>query len=605
MIRNTRSAKVLAVVLGASLLAAACGDDDEGDGGAATTAAEGSATTEAESTATTQSGGASTTRGGTATSTGGTGGATTTGGGGTATSECPQQGGTMRFGAEQIPGSWNWLTAEDNLAWGAYIMQNVWIGTFLVAPDGSLSPNEALNTYEVVTEDPLVIEYTINPDANWSDGTPITAADYIYTWQAQRDDSGDSGYLPAGSNGYEDIASVEGSADGKTVTVTYSVPYADWEAVFEAVFPVANFTQLGGGDPVVGFNTGTKVDQVDPTAIVASGPYKLGSFTADQQVTLVRNESYAGTPPCLDTIVFPFITDSNQQAPALANGEVDGGYPQAQIDLLNAVREVDDAEFEVGFGSFWEHFDFNANNPILADVNVRRAIAKAIDREAIVATVLSPFDESAEVLNNRIYFPGSQNYEDHGAEYVAPDIEEARSLLEAAGYTEGANGIYEKDGQPLSLRLTWLNPANARRAQIAELVQSQVREAGIEISQIQGRPGADGWLDARDFDIALFGWTGGVTVGDTQSIYVAGGGQNFSDLAIPEVATLYEQANVETDPAARADLMNQIDEVLWENMFNLPLAQNPEIIIWRDGFENIIYNGYDGPTWNAGSWYPS
>jgi ABC-type transport system substrate-binding protein len=124
-------------------------------------------------------------------------------------------------------------------------------------------------------------------------------------------------------------------------------------------------------------------------------------------MTLTRNESYYGTPGVLDEIVIPWITDATQQPAAMENGEADVIFPQAQLDLVEQTEGIQGIETFIGFGTFWEHMDFNFENTFLAELEVRQAIGLGVDREDIVARLVDPFDDSAEVLNNRIFFPGA------------------------------------------------------------------------------------------------------------------------------------------------------------------------------------------------------
>jgi peptide/nickel transport system substrate-binding protein len=88
----------------------------------------------------------------------------------------------------------------------------------------------------------------------------------------------------------------------------------------------------------------------------------------------------------------------------------------------------------------------------------------------------------------------------------------------------------------------------------------------------------------------------------TTSIYVPDGGQNFANHNDPKIKQLYDRANVELDSDERADIMNEIDEVLWDGMPTIPLFQVPELLAWRSTVDGPEYNGYIGPTWNANVW---
>ena len=130
-----------------------------------------------------------------------------------------------------------------------------------------------------------------------------------------------------------------------------------------------------------------------------------------------------------------WITEGTQQAPALQNGEVDVIFPQAQLDLVEQVRAIPTATTFIGFGTFWEHLDPNQDNVHLAELPVRQAIALAMDRDEIVERLPAQFDPSAEVLNNRIFFPSDPRYVDNAGDYAEQDIEAAKAALEDAGYT--------------------------------------------------------------------------------------------------------------------------------------------------------------------------
>ncbi|MGH9242991.1 MAG: ABC transporter family substrate-binding protein [Acidimicrobiales bacterium] len=572
--RRTKGYKLLAGIFSLALLAAACGGDDDDEGGI-DTGEEGVSAGEVDTVEV-------------------------------------QQGGTVVMAGEQEPTGMNWLAAEDNAAWTARIMGNVWQGAYRVLPDGEFIPNTDINEFELVSEDPQTVEYRIHPDATWNDGTPLTVDDYIFTWESQSKceeaaelEDPNLTYNAAGCQGYDVIESIEGTDDGKTVTVTFSEPYADWIALFEAVFPAHGFEAAGGGDPIAGFNTGYKVETLPATGldtyILSNGPFIVTSHEPGVSTTLEKNPDYWGDDAAaVDEFLVRWITEGTQQAPALQNGEVDVIFPQAQLDLVQQVQAIPTATPFIGFGTFWEHIDLNQNNAHLAVLEVRQAIAHALDRSEIVTRLPAQFDSSAEVLNNHIFFPGDGRYVDNSGEYAEQDVAAAQALLEEAGYAQGNDGVYAhpQNGR-LSIRITWRDP-NERRQSTAQLVQAQLAEAGIEVT-FAPQPDFE-FLDTGNFDLSLFGWTGGTTLAGNDSIYRSTGGQNFSANSNPEIDSLFDEANVELDPDARADLMNQIDELIWADVHSVPLFQVPELLAWDNEIGNVIYNGYGGITWNNYQW---
>jgi peptide/nickel transport system substrate-binding protein len=530
---------------------------------------------------------------------GGNGGSDSGGSSDTTTAD-QKAGGTVLFAAEQEPTSLNWLTSADNAAWTSYIMGQVWPGVQYSKPDGTITTNENLVTsVELTNKSPQTVVYKIDPKAVWSDGTPITVEDFKFYAEAQ---SGkDENYDPAGTTGYEDIQSIVGSDNGKTVTVTFTKPFADWKALFDYIFPAHYFKAKGGGDPVKGWVEGFKVENLgDLSGFVSGGAYTVTEYKTGQSMTLSKNAKYWGEEGLLDKAVFPFITDGTQQPAALENKEADVIFPQAQLDLVQQVKNITGIKSTVGFGTFWEHMDMNFTNKHLGDLKVRQALAKALDRSEIVTRLPGQFSDKAQVLDNRIYFPGSKNYEPHGkADYGKRDLAAAKKLLTDAGYTTGADGIAAKGGDKLSLKLVWRDP-NPRRQQTAQLVQSQLKEAGFDIV-LSPQPDFT-FLEAGAFDIALFGWTGGTVLSSNTSIYVAGGGQNYSKNEDPVIKELFDKANVELDDAKRAGLMNDVDKQLWKDLPTIPLFQVPEFLASRETVVGPTYNGYQGPAWNLPKW---
>lgn len=507
-------------------------------------------------------------------------------------------GGTVTFAAEQEPESLNWLTAAHNTAWGSYLMQWVWPGTWIAEPDGEKVPNEDLVTsVELTDEDPQTVVYKINPDAIWSDGKAVTADDFIFTSEAQ---SGKNpAYLPAATTGYEDIESIVGSDNGKTVTVTFAEKFADWEALFDYIFPVHAFEAAGGGDKVKGFNEGFVTQTFSVANFVSGGPYTVTELKPGQSMTLSRNEKYYGEKAYLDKIIVPFITDATQQPKAIANNEADVAFPQGQIDLVKQLQALDGVTADIGFGTFWEHLDFNFENQHLAVKEVRQAVAKAIDREQIVERLPKQVSDEAQVLNSRMYKPAQEDYVDNGKAYAERDVKGAVELLEKAGYTKGGDGIFAKGANKLTLRIVWRDP-NPRRQDTAELLQSQLKEAGID-AQLAPQPDST-FIEAGTFDIALFGWTGGTVLSSQTSLYETDGGQNHVGYANATVDKIFAEANQELDAAKRADQMNEIDELLWADMPTLPLYQVPEVLAFRDTIDGPAYNGFIGPGWNSNVW---
>ncbi len=567
MRRQRRSFKLLALLFGLTLIAAACGDDDEGGGG------------------------------------------TTTTGGDTTETTAAVTGGTVVVAGEQLPSSVNFAHVEHNAFWTALWMQHIWPYVSNFQPDGTFVFNEDLVSAELTNEDPQEVTYTFTDEATWSDGTPVTADDLVFTWETSNGELGpevdpETGaqlplYNSAGTTGY-DIQTCVAESE-KVAVCTYDEGYADWFALFNPVLPRHAFEAEGAGDTVAGFNNGFLYPDVNLDNVPSAGPMIIEAIDGETSLTLGRNPEYWGEPMALDEIIIRWITDPTQEPAALENQEVDVIFPQAQIDLVQQTEGIAGVTYEIDFGTFFEHMDFNFRNVHIAKKEVRQAIGKALDRAEIVERLPAQFDPSAEVMNHHFYYPGGAAYQPNGEEeYSAQDIEAAQALLEDAGYVLGSDGIYAHptDG-PLNVRLEYRTP-NPRREQTAALVQAQLAEAGIGLT-IDPKPDFT-FLGTGDFDIALFGWTSITVVSGHTDIFSTTGGSNNGQYSNPEVDELFNQADAELDEETRAELLNEVDTILWDDLPVIPLFQVPEFLAWNERVGNVEHNGYNGFMYNAPRW---
>ena len=566
--------KLLVVIFAFALFAAACGDDDNsGD--------EGSGTTTTPDTVT----------------------------------DVPE-GGTVTYASDQEPTGWNVNTANDNLAALNYMTILVYPQAFDTTPEFEVVMNkDLLTSAEQTSDDPQTIKYEINPDATWSDGTPISGKDFIYNWKLQNGkvdaDVGESdpeaatpddATIPdvASTTGYENIESVEG--EDKSVTVTFETPYADWKGLFGNIMPEHILKDVKGWN-----------ESLDEANIPdwSGGPFKFENYQQEKSVTMVPNEKFWGEKPKIDELVVVFGLLPEALPEAFENGEIDLAYPQPQVDLVQRLEALSDIKSQINFGLSYEHIDFNLLNEQLADPAVRKAIAQGLDREELVARTVKQFDDRAEVLNNRIWLNNQPEYEDNAGEYATADKAAATKTLEDAGYTKGSNGIYEKDGKPLSFRISTTG-GNQLREDTEEVIQDQLKQIGIDIkiANVEGSavfdlffPESGDFADA-DYDIALFAWVGTpFTASSNQSLFIPGGGQNEMSYENEEVGTLFTEAIQTADREITVEKTNEIDKVLWEDLPTIPLYAKPTLLPARETVLNVVDNASTyGPLWNAVTW---
>ena len=505
-------------------------------------------------------------------------------------------GGTLNYAADQEPTGFNNATSKDNGTSVANIVINMYPQAFHSQPDFTVKLNEEfLDSAEQTSEDPQTIVYKIKQNAIWSDDTPVSADDFIYFWENQNGKIKDNDV--ASTAGYDQIESVEGSDNGKTVTVVFKKPFADWQGLFSQILPSHYIKDRPGG-----WNTG--LDK-EPEKIPSAGWFKVENYTPGQSLTMTRNDKYYGTKANLDSVVFRFLPESTTQPSALQNNEVDLIYPQPQLDQVTQVKALPDVNSEINFGLSYEHFDFNFANEFLKDVAVRKAIATGLNTQELVDRTVKQFSDKATPLGNRIFLTGQPEYQDHFGQYGKGDTAGATKLLEDAGYTKGADGIYAKGGKKISVRIS-TTAGNKLRETQGELFQAQMKEIGIQIkiANLDSQKLFGEALPNGDFDIGNFAWVGSpFAISGSQDIFRTGGGSNYGNYSNKKVDQLFAEANSETDRAKSVELGNQIDQMITEDMATIPLYTKPTFIAYRNTFAGIKDNStLEGPFFNANTW---
>jgi peptide/nickel transport system substrate-binding protein len=554
-----KSALLIALLLVLSLVAAACGGSDDGDGEGV--GGEGAGESELE----------------------------------------PVEGGSLTFGAEQEPAEGlNGDLACCTLFWQTVIFNRVLINAYEPNPDFEYEFTELLAGEAEVQEDPFQLTYSINPDAEWNDGTPITSEDFMFTIETVLDEKNDM----ASRAGY-DVMDVEGieMPDDKTIVIPFTEPYAGWkDALFAPLLPAhalegENYNRVWTNE-IVNPKTGEAI---------ASGPFQFESYNKGSNLTIVRNENWYGEHLAyLDEIVFQFIPDTSAEIQALRGGEVDAIYPQPQLELVDLQAE-ENITIESGAGTTWEHIDFQYDNPLLGEDFVRQAIAQGIDRQAIIDQLFADINPDLEPLNNLIFMSNAPEYEEHFQDYGG-NPEEAIAILEENGCTREGEGTFECNGEPLSFGFL-STTGNALRELTFEIVQEQLREVGIEVKpEFKDAAVAFGnqGLAGGNYDLMLFAWVGNPDPSGSVEIHKCEGTQNFQAYCNEEVTDLLEESNTTVDPADRAAVMNQADELMAADLPILPMYQKPTFFAFNNELQNAIDNAtQQGPTWNAQDWFLS
>ncbi len=454
--------------------------------------------------------------------------------------------------------------------------------------------------------DAFCVLYHIHPDATWSDGVPVTADDFAFTFETTMNPVLDI----TSRDGYDKMTGYE-VVDEKTFLAIFGEIYAPWRTLFSS--PGVMPKHVLENQP---FNA-----VWDDLITVGSGPFIMDEWVPDERITLSRNPNHwasedrlSGSPlGDVQTINIVFLEDSQTQIQALRGQEIDMFYPQPQVALVEEVSGIDGVEWEAGLGPIWEQVSFNFDDPILSQKFVRQAIVQGIDRESIVDVVVRPLAPDAEMLNNSVWMVGTEFYEDHMTQFPY-DPGAAEALLVDNGCTRGADGIYECGGERLSFN--WATTAgNEGRELQFELAQANLAQIGIEVNAAFGPASevfADEFFygDASVWQMFNFGWVGAPDPVGSNTVYYCEGGapSGFGDLNVTrycneEVDGLIHETDTIVDPVERAAVYNQADTIYLEDLPALPLYQKPTFFAWNSAIQGPKDNATQfGPFWNIGSW---
>lgn len=529
---------------------------------------------------------------------------------------------TITVAHEQEFNSYNNNTADQNAVQNTVVLNNVLGGFWDFGQDGGVEDDKEFGTVEKTSDDPLTVKYTIADDAVWSDGQPIACEDMVLTWAAnsgkftsqETDEDGNplSGFSSAGTTGYEDMNIPQCNAGDKTVTVTYSKVFADWNGMFGAgsIMPAHIVAKNAGVSDLIGAITNNTADQVaalakfyntgfigkpgtvDKDNWLSSGPYMIDSWQAGQSITLKANPEYWGTPAKTGTIVIRFI-DATAQAQALANGEIQVARPQPAQDILAQLQAIGSSvKIDQGDEYTFEHLDFNFQGEF-KDANLRQAFALCVPRQQIVDNLIKPVNENATVLNSRYKLAFQEGYQQvvqasYSGQYDQPNIDQAKQLL------GGRTGV--------TVRIGYQTP-NQRRTDAVSLIKASCDQAGFNVQDAGQQDFFGNGLAAGNFDVALFAWSGSPLVSSSASTYVTGGGNNNGKYSNPQVDQLTATLLTQTDSSQQDQTIGQIEKVLWDDLATIPLFTFPGLQANSTEVTGPAFQpAQSQQTWNDNEW---
>ena len=376
--------------------------------------------------------------------------------------------------------------------------------------------------------------FHLEKGVTWHDGEPFTAKDVKFTIEEIMDPENGSENAP----NYEDVEEIT-VVDDHTVSFRLAAPnVAFLDYMTMAILP----EHLLRGEDMQ-----TSDFFREP---VGTGPYKLESWDMGQAIVLTKNEAYFRGAPHIDRVIFKIVSDDSAKALQMEAGELDLALlPPKAAQTFAGREEYVCYDMQT---SDYRGILFNFNNPYWQENrDIIPAICYAIDRQAIIDAVLLGQGIPA-------YGPLQRNiYNNENVEHYDYNPQKATEILESAGCVKGEDGIYTRDGEPLSFVIS-VGAGDQVRADMAQAAAQQIREVGIDCTvEIPTR------IDWDSQMTYLIGWGSPFDADDhTYKVFGTGKGANYSGYSNQRVDEYLTLARQSADPGVRRDYYAKFQEEL-------------------------------------------
>lgn len=500
-------------------------------------------------------------------------------------------GGQIQVGSFFEPDTWNpylsdLLVVQDigRLIFSGLLIQNdkgEWLADLATdvprLENGGISP------------DGLTYTFKLKSGLQWQDGKPLTARDIRSTYDFIQKNRA----RIAGSEEYGKIQSLS-LPDDFTVVIRFSELQPQALRLFPFILPAHKMAEL------------TDIRQQNYSRLpVGCGPFILKEWQRGDSITFVANNNYHRGRPVLDAIAYRIVTEQQIVLSQLKIGEVDV-VNYIPYDQLDQIRSVTGINAFITRGLILEHLGFNLDHPLFADIRVRKAIQFGISRREIIEKSL----KNAAFIAATDIHPLSWAY----ARNLKPeekDLNQARTLLSAAGWQFGSDGIRVREGKRFAFTLTV--PGNDKtRILVANHVSAQLRELGIEmrVQTMDSRQFFADILPNRRFEMFMFAWVNGTEPDLLEywhsrripTVVSRFTGKNYAGWRSPEVDSILEMIQAVRDPKVQLPQYYRLQELLIQEVPIIPLYHRAEISAAKRSIENYRPNPLTGNFWNVWEW---
>ena len=472
--------------------------------------------------------------------------------------------------------------------------------------NGDVSWNRSTGTMDVT--------YTLRAGLRWSDGQPLTSQDVAFTWRLIVNPKVRGVLSP---DGYAAISRVD-IHDGQRFTLHFDRVYPKYLDLFPAILPQHRLAAIPS-EQIEGDPFWARPD-------VVSGPFKISELVPDDHITLVRNEAWsqgrAGRRPHLDSIIYKVYPEAGQLVDAARAGQVSLAL-ELPDDQLTTLGKLGSMTLQHRSQLAYEQVTFNQAdpNPLTGqpplwknDPSLLQALRLAIDRRAIVKKF---FNDQALLAESPIPSGLATSHDPDVS--LSYDLSAATHLLDADGWSVGADGIRTKNGRRLSLHLVTAVGSPVRDGIRNELV-SEWRKLGVEVSASDAHPSElfsgyaeGGLLERGQFEAGLWTWSIGP---DPDGVYPLehssqiptdanqGLGSNFGRFKNGEIDRSLDRGRNSLVVSERARAYAAFERAYARLGFELPLFERVLVLLSSPHLHNLVPNAAPDTTfWNAADWW--
>ncbi|MEA2523167.1 MAG: peptide/nickel transport system substrate-binding protein [Thermomicrobiales bacterium] len=477
-----------------------------------------------------------------------------------------QSSGVLRAGLDVDAGTGDPRLTNDTS--GFRLMDLVFDG--LVVLDSTLVPQPALAT-SWDNPDPTTWVFHLRQGVKFHDGTDLTADDVVYTFETILDENFAAPFRAL----YAPITSVT-ATDPQTVQFKLKEPYA----------PFLSYMDMA----IVPKHVAEDASKDFANNPVGTGAFKFVSWERNSKIELTANADYWNGAPKLSGVQLFIIPDNTVRATALETGDLDLIHSPLSPQDVAHLKEVDGVTVSEQTALGYTYLNFNTKDPILSDVNVRRALAHLVDKNTISQDIY----ESMDIPGKSPLVPGTWWYADVADQAYDPAA--AAKLLTDAGWAKNADGVYEKDGQKLTIVLK-THSEDPNRIQILEFLQNVFKENGVDASvETTEWPTYIAAVQQHDYQIALIGWLR--LIDPDYAMYAqfrCDGGLNWGGYCDPKLDDLLAQGRANADQTQRAELYQQVATTVVDQVYYDVLLYQGYIVATRDNVTGFVPNP-------SGSW---